>query len=34
MATKKTDDVFSLSSFDPAKFTDSFRDFAEKGAAQ
>jgi phasin len=34
MATKKTDDVFSLSSFDPAKITDSFRDFAEKGAAQ
>ncbi|WP_113554024.1 phasin [Rhizobiales bacterium] len=34
MATKKTDDVFSLSSFDPAKFTDSFRDFAEKGAVQ
>ncbi|MEI2297934.1 phasin [Ensifer sp. MJa1] len=34
MATKKTDDVFSLASFDPAKFTDSFRDFAEKGAAQ
>ncbi|MCA1441143.1 phasin [Ensifer sp. IC4062] len=34
MATKKTDDAFSLSSFDPAKFADSFREFAEKGAAQ
>ncbi|MGF6172686.1 phasin [Ensifer sp. 4252] len=34
MATKKTDDAFSLSSFDPAKVADSFRDFAEKGAAQ
>ena len=34
MATKKTDDVFSLASFDPAKVTETFRDFAEKGAAQ
>ncbi|OCP16866.1 MULTISPECIES: phasin [unclassified Ensifer] len=34
MATKKTDDAFSFSSFDPAKVADSFRDFAEKGAAQ
>ena len=34
MATKKTDDVFSLAAFDPAKATETFRDFAEKGAAQ
>ncbi|MBB5043749.1 phasin [Shinella fusca] len=34
MATKKTDDVFSIASIDPAKFSESFRDFAEKGAAQ
>ncbi|OAP41010.1 phasin [Sinorhizobium glycinis] len=33
MATKKTEDAFSLS-FDPAKFADSFREFAEKGAVQ
>jgi len=30
----KTDDIFSFAAFDPAKFTDSFRDFAEKGATQ
>ena len=34
MATKKTDDVFSIASIDPAKFSESFREFAEKGAAQ
>ena len=34
MATKKIDDVFSIASIDPAKFSESFRDFAEKGAAQ
>ena len=34
MATKKTDDVFSIASIDPAKFSESFRDFAEKGAVQ
>ena len=34
MATKKTVDVFSMASFDPAKMSESFRDFAEKGAAQ
>ncbi|QRM54285.1 phasin [Sinorhizobium sp. BG8] len=34
MATKKIEDVFSISSFDPSKFTESFRDFAEKGAVQ
>ncbi len=33
MATKKIEDAFSLS-FDPAKFTDGFREFAEKGALQ
>jgi hypothetical protein len=30
----KMDDVFSISSFDPSKFADSFRDFAEKGSQQ
>ena len=34
MATKKTDDVFSIASIDPAKLSESFREFAEKGAAQ
>ena len=34
MATKKTDDVFSIASIDPAKLSESFRDFAEMGAAQ
>ena len=34
MATKKTDDVFSIASIDPSKLSESFRDFAEKGAAQ
>ena len=34
MATKKNDDVFSIASIDPAKLSESFRDFAEKGAAQ
>ncbi|MHC2456972.1 hypothetical protein ACVMIX_003613 [Rhizobium leguminosarum] len=34
MATIKTDDVFSIASFDPSKFTESFREFAEKGAQQ
>ncbi|MFC3072439.1 phasin [Shinella pollutisoli] len=34
MATKKTDDVFSIASIDPAKFSESFREFAEKGAVQ
>jgi phasin len=29
-----TDDIFSFSAFDPAKVTESFRDFAEKGASQ
>ncbi len=33
MATRKTEDAFSLS-FDPTKFADGFREFAEKGAAQ
>lgn len=30
----KTDDIFSFSAFDPAKLTESFREFAEKGATQ
>jgi phasin len=30
----KMEDVFSISSFDPSKFADSFRDFAEKGSMQ
>ncbi|MCP8896858.1 phasin [Shinella daejeonensis] len=34
MATRKTDDAFSIAALDPAKFSESFRDFAEKGAAQ
>lgn len=34
MATKKTDDVFAFAAFDPAKITENFRDFAEKGAVQ
>ena len=34
MATKKTDDVFSIASIDPSKISESFGDFAEKGAAQ
>ena len=34
MATKKTDDVFSIASIDPAKLSESFREFAEKGATQ
>ncbi|MGQ3212083.1 phasin [Shinella sp.] len=34
MATKKIDDVFSIASIDPSKLSESFRDFAEKGAAQ
>lgn len=34
MATIKTDDVFSIASFDPSKLAEFFRDFAEKGAQQ
>ena len=34
MAAKKTDDVFSIAAFDPAKVSESFREFAEKGASQ
>ncbi len=34
MAAKKNEDVFSVSSFDPSKVTESLRDFAEKGAEQ
>ena len=34
MATIKTNEVFSMSSFDPTKFAESFRDFTEKGAEQ
>lgn len=34
MAAKKSEDVFSISSFDPSKFTESFRDFAEKNSAK
>ncbi len=30
----KSDDIFSFSAFDPARLTESFRDFAEKGATQ
>ena len=34
MATKKTDDVFPIASIDPSKLSESFREFAEKGAVQ
>lgn len=34
MATQKIEDVFSFSTFDPSKFTESFRDFAEKSMGQ
>lgn len=34
MAIKKTEDAFSISAFDPSKFTDNFRDFAEKGSVK
>jgi phasin len=34
MATAKKEDVFSVAAFDPAKVSESFRDFAEKGAKQ
>jgi phasin len=34
MAFKKSEDVFSISSFDPSKFSESFRDFAEKGSVK
>ena len=32
--TPKANDVFSFSSFDPSKFAENFREFAEKGAFQ
>lgn len=34
MAAKKTDDVFAMNAFDPSKFTDNFRDFAEKSSVK
>ena len=34
MATPKFDDVFSFSSFDPSKFSESFREIAEKSMSQ
>lgn len=34
MATIKKDDAFSTAAFDPSKISESFRDFAEKGAQQ
>ncbi len=34
MATVKMDDIFSMSAFDPSKYNESFRDFAEKSAQQ
>ncbi|MCD2179112.1 phasin [Rhizobium sp. C1] len=34
MATPKLDDVFSFSSFDPSKFSESFRELAEKSVNQ
>jgi phasin len=32
--TKKTEDAFSVTAFDPSRMSDSMRQFAEKGAAQ
>jgi phasin len=34
MAVKKTEDAFSMASFDPSKFTDTVREFAEKNSAK
>jgi phasin len=34
MAVKKTEDAFSISSFDPSKFNENFRDFAEKNSVK
>lgn len=34
MAVKKSEDAFSISSFDPSKFTESFREFAEKSSVK
>lgn len=34
MATKKSEDVFSIASIDPSKFTESFRDFAENSSVK
>lgn len=34
MAVKKTEDAFSISAFDPSKFTENFREFAEKGSVK
>ncbi|MCD2172810.1 phasin [Rhizobium sp. C4] len=34
MATPKLDDVFSFSTFDPSKFSESFRELAEKSVNQ
>ena len=30
----RTDDIFSFAAFDPARFTETFREMAEKGTAQ
>jgi phasin len=34
MAVKKTEDAFSIAAFDPSKFTDGFREFADKNSAK
>jgi phasin len=34
MAVKKTEDAFSIASFDPSKFNENFRDFAEKNSVK
>ncbi|WP_137155987.1 phasin [Rhizobium sp. FKL33] len=34
MPAKKTDDVFAINAFDPSKFSDNFRDFAEKSSVK
>ena len=34
MAVKKSEDVFSIAAFDPSKFSESFRDFAENSSVK
>ena len=34
MAAKKSEDVFSIASFDPSKFQDNFRELAEKSSVK
>ena len=34
MSAFKSEDAFSIASFDPSKFSESFKDFAEKGSVK